>query len=71
MAKKGKGKIIQMLSPENYIRQKARTLPLYECWINAEWNEGKMATLIVAQLDRITGKGNYYLMNEEGDIFNE
>lgn len=49
MAKSNKGKVIQMLSPENYIRQKARTLPIYECRINAGWETSKMAHLIVAR----------------------
>ena len=31
MANKNKGKVIQMLSPENYIRKKARSLP---CLLN-------------------------------------
>ena len=38
-----------MLSPENYIRQKARTLPVYECLINEIWNEAKMAHISVAR----------------------
>jgi hypothetical protein len=49
MAKKGKGKVIQMLSPENYIRQKARTLPVYECWVNAGWDKSQIASLIVSR----------------------
>lgn len=49
MAKKGKAKVIQMLSPENYIRQKARTLSIYECRVNVGWNESKMATVLVAR----------------------
>jgi hypothetical protein len=49
MAKRSKGKVIQMLSPENYIRQKARNLPVYECLVNANWEESKMADLIVAR----------------------
>lgn len=49
MAKNNKGKVIQMLSPENYIRKKARTLPIYECRINEEWEESKMVQLLVAR----------------------
>jgi len=49
MAKKNNSKVIQMLSPENYIRQKARTLPVYECLINTEWKESQMASLVVAR----------------------
>jgi len=49
MPKKNNGKVIQMLSPENYIRKKARTLPIYECRVNEEWEESKMARLSVAR----------------------
>jgi len=49
MAKSSKGKVIQMLSPENYIRQKARTLPVYECMVNNGWEESQLANLVVAR----------------------
>jgi len=49
MAKKKKGKVVQMLSPENYIRQKARALPLFECYINSDWKESGMASITVAR----------------------
>ncbi len=49
MAKKNSGKVIQMLSPENYIRTKARTLPLYECWINDDWEETKQVGCIISR----------------------
>ncbi|MFA5328764.1 MAG: hypothetical protein WC384_13310 [Prolixibacteraceae bacterium] len=49
MANKNKGKMVQMLSPENYIRKKARSLPIYECRINEEWEESKMAQLSVVR----------------------
>ena len=49
MAKKNSGKVIQMLSPENYIRTKARTLPLYECWINTGWEKVNQASCIVSR----------------------
>ncbi len=49
MAKKNKAKVVQMLSPENYIRQKGRTLPIYECWVNTDWDENKLASIIVAR----------------------
>ena len=39
MAKKKQSKVVQMLSPENYIRQKARTLPVYKCFVNTDWQE--------------------------------
>lgn len=49
MAKKNKGKIIQMLSPENYIRTRARSLPIFECIVNANWQESKSALVTVAR----------------------
>jgi hypothetical protein len=49
MAKKNKGKVVQMLSPENYIRKKAAALPIYECRVNEEWEESKMVQLSVAR----------------------
>lgn len=54
MAKNNKGKVVQMLSPENYIRQKARTLPMYECLVNSDWEESGLGNLIVARR-HITG----------------
>ena len=38
-----------MLQPENYIRQRARTLPVYECWTNNDWKERRMANIMVAR----------------------
>lgn len=49
MAQKSKGKVIQMLSPENYIRQKARTLPVHECLVNTNWEKSKIANLVIAR----------------------
>jgi len=49
MAKKKKAKVIKMLSPENYIRQKARTLPIHECWINSGWEENGLVNIIVSR----------------------
>jgi hypothetical protein len=46
MAKKQSPK---QLSPENYIRQKARNLPLFECLINKDWKEGGIAAVSVAR----------------------
>ncbi len=49
-AKKSKGKVIRMpLSPENYIRQRARSLPIYECLINPDWTETGLATITIAR----------------------
>lgn len=44
-----KGKVVQMLSPQNYIKQKARTLPIHECWLNSAWNEDGIANILVAR----------------------
>ena len=44
-----KGNKSAMLSPENYIRQRARTLPLYECRINSDWKESGLASIVVAR----------------------
>jgi hypothetical protein len=49
MANKKKGKVVQMLSPENYIRQRARTLSIFECWINDNWEETGLASIMVAR----------------------
>ena len=49
MAKKSTGKVVQMLSPENYIRKKARTLPLFECLVNDDWKEQGVAHIVVAR----------------------
>jgi hypothetical protein len=49
MANKNKGKVIQMLSPENYIRKKARLLPIHECWITENWQDSGMASVIVSR----------------------
>jgi hypothetical protein len=49
MAKNNKGKVIQMLSPENYIRKKARSLPIFECLVNTEWEEQGVAHVVVAR----------------------
>jgi hypothetical protein len=49
MAKAGKGKIIQLLSPENYIRTRARSLPLHECLVNTRWEDAQMVNVMVAR----------------------
>lgn len=49
MAKSKKAIVPPKLSPENYIRKKARTLPIYECWVASEWKETSMATLVIAR----------------------
>jgi len=49
MAKRKKAKMAKMLSPENYIRQRARNLPIDECWVNKDWKEDGLANLTVAR----------------------
>lgn len=49
MTKNKKGKVVQMLSPENYIRKKARTLPLFECLVRSDWEETKMTAVVIAR----------------------
>jgi hypothetical protein len=49
MAKKPAPKQQQLLSPENYIRQKARNLPIYECKINITWEKEKFSQITVCR----------------------
>jgi hypothetical protein len=44
MAKKQQPK---QLSPENYIKTKARTLPIYKCYVTEDWKKMGMANVIV------------------------
>lgn len=37
----------QQLSPQKYIETKARTLPVYKCHVNSDWEDSKMANVIV------------------------
>ena len=54
--KKVAAKPQQQMSPKNYILTgRARKLPIVECWINSNWRETGMNTLIVA---RQHGTGN-------------
>lgn len=39
----------QILSPENYIRQRARHLPLFKCLVNEGWDDAGMAEIIIAR----------------------
>jgi len=47
MAKKTK--IIQLQSPENYIRTRARNLEIFECLVNTGWKESGMANVVIAR----------------------
>jgi len=44
-----KHKTIPLLSPEKYIRTRARTLPLGACYINEHWEESGMAFILVSR----------------------
>lgn len=39
----------QLLSPENYIRQKAKNLPIYECLVNENWKEEGLVHVHIAR----------------------
>lgn len=39
----------QILSPENYIRQRVRNLPLHKCFINEGWEDIGMSEIIVSR----------------------
>jgi len=49
MANEKKGKVVQMLSPENYIRQRARSLPVSECSVNKDWKGTGLAYVVIAR----------------------
>ncbi len=46
----------KQLTPENYIRIKARSLPVDACYINDHWKESGMASILVS---RKHSNGNY------------
>jgi len=56
MSKKKAPKKIQLLSPENYIRQKARNLTIAECFITPGWEESGECNILIA---RKHVSGNY------------
>ncbi|TSA38180.1 MAG: hypothetical protein D4R64_03910 [Porphyromonadaceae bacterium] len=69
----------QLLSPENYIRTRARNLPLGTCYINDSWRDTGSAMIIVTR-DHINGNithGNYIIdlfclgVKESNWIFNQ
>lgn len=39
----------RILSPENYIRQRARNLPVFKCFVNEDWEESGTALVVVAR----------------------
>ena len=48
MAKKQKQNP-QILSPENYIRQRARNLPIFKCLVNEGWDEDGLAQITISR----------------------
>ncbi len=86
MAKNKKNQPAQKLSPENYIRQNARKLPIHECWVNRDWEKSGTSSICVS---RIHANGNVtfamylvdlycmgvkeslYNFNESIDVFNK
>jgi hypothetical protein len=49
MAKQKTKKQTPSLNPEKYIRQKARNLPLYKCWITTDWKKERFASIAIAR----------------------
>lgn len=49
--KNKKSKEAKILSPENYIRKKAKNIPVYECWVNANWEESKLVQAVLSRKD--------------------
>ncbi len=39
----------QILSPENYIRQRARNLPIFKCFVNDGWDEQGLAHVTISR----------------------
>jgi len=48
----------QILSPENYIRQRARSLPIFKCLVNEGWEEGGLSQVTIAR-SHINGNITY------------
>ncbi len=49
MAVRNSGKSSQALRPENYIRDRARALPIYECLVSPEWKETGLIHVVVSR----------------------
>ncbi len=47
--KKNRKLISNNLSPENYIKNRGRNLPIYECLVNEEWQEDGVAQIVIAR----------------------
>lgn len=55
MSKQKKNRQLNRLSPENYIRQRARNLPIYKCWVNKDWKYVQVATIFISRR-HVSGK---------------
>ena len=53
-------------TPENYIRTRARSLPVDSCYVNSHWKESGMASIIVA---RKHNNGNFTIGIYLVDLF--
>ena len=38
---------VKQLSPKKYIETKVRNLPIYKCLVNKDWDEARIAEIIV------------------------
>ncbi len=61
-----KGKMAQLLSPEKYIRTRARSLPIGPCYINENWADAGMALIIIT---RKHTNGNFTFASFQVDIY--
>jgi len=66
MAQKKKPQQQVKLTPENYIKTKARTLPIHACYLNSEWKESGLANILVV---RKHTNGNFTLGSYLVDTF--
>ena len=49
MSKNNDNKSFQSISPENFIKTRARNLPLGKCYISTEWQEQGLITIVVTR----------------------
>jgi hypothetical protein len=86
MPKKEKPKVVSLPNAENYIRTKARQLPITEVLVNKDWRASGMATIVVAR-EHVNGnitagfylvdlnlfgvKDTYYMFNTADFIYKE
>lgn len=49
MKKRKSSTQIQKLSPENYIRQRSRNLPIGDCYITKNWKKSKLCNVIITR----------------------